>query len=118
MVTRLSDGDNVRRDLRLALDQKAQADRLVEALTTRCDSLRSKLVAERQEAQRTIDELNEALAKERLERVKVEKRSSEMENRLQVAERELAQERQRSAELLKLAEAAIHEAVETTRAFT
>ena len=110
-----SDDVDLKRDLRLALDQKTQADRLVETLTKRCDSLRSKLVEERAASEKLVKELQSSLAQERERCSKAEEELYGLRAKALALQKELDTQRRRNEELTKVAEAAINEAFETMR---
>ena len=109
------DDSTTKRDLRLALDQKDQADRLVETLTRRCDSLRSKLIADREHSAKVIAELDKAIENEKAGRLQAEKKFREAELRCASLEREVEILRKRNHQLKKVAETAVSEALETLK---
>lgn len=113
-----NDIDSLRRDLRLALEQRDQADRLVNTLTERCDSLRKTLIGEREDFQKQISSLNHTLSEERNARTQAEAELREVSSRLKEMEVALASERKRSNALKALAEAAVAEASRAINEYT
>ena len=118
MSHRVIEDETIKRDLRLALEQKSQADRLVETLTKRCDALRLKLLEERQVSGKTVAELQLALEREREVRQGLELRTKELTDKANRLESDIEYQKRRNAELKKVSEAAMAETLEVMKAFS
>jgi len=102
--------DMLKRDLKLALEQKNQADKLVEALTKRCDTLRQALLAQRNEAADKNNKLVNQLNAEQDQNSSLVKANTDALSRIACLEAELVAVRDTNIQLRKIAEMALEEA--------
>ena len=101
--------ETLRRDLRLALEQNQQADRLVMILTKRCDALRLAVLTQRKEFDDKLRSMEEKMKKDE---IRLNSKLTESKERNIELEKQIKEQKELCAEYKRVAEAAIREAVE------
>ena len=106
------------RDFRLMMEQKHQADRLVDTLTKRCDSLRVAVVNERKQAEERLGLLEDRIKRDQLEKDELYKKLAESHQTVEGLHKQLLAEQKRSDEYRRIAEAAIEETAAVLKELT